>query len=320
MGADRSTPPALIQIPDGRLVLTFGDRRARDGKDHPVTDTAFWGPGAGYGVSAYLSSDGGATWTPDANKFELRTDGATIDLGYTRNILRSDGRLVTAYWINTDYTDDRHIDATIWDPVAAFDDPPIKADTTPPTVGVVAPAEGATVKGTLAISVSADDDVGVTEVVLYVDEDTAPRASDASTPYRFDLDTKTLADGVHPLRVVARDAAGNSTAASRSFTVANAVTSLKPKPPYNFHKTTVTATQVGLAWYSDALATGFLVQRAPANGGTFATVVTTTTKAATDQGVKAGTTYRYRVLAANVIGVLSSPSATITVKVPAQRR
>jgi hypothetical protein len=222
VGADRSTPPALIQIPDGRLVLTFGDRRARDGQDHPVSDSAFWGPGAGYGVSAYMSADGGETWTPDARKFPLRTDGATIDLGYTRNVLRSDGKLVTAYWMNIDYTDDRHIDATIWDPVAAFEEPPVEPDTSPPSLAVIEPADEATVGGTMRISVDASDDVGVSEVRLFVDGAADETTSDTSAPYVFELDTTTLTDGPHHFSVVAHDAAGNSKATSRSFTVANA--------------------------------------------------------------------------------------------------
>jgi len=81
-------------------------------------------------------------------------------------------------------------------------------DTTPPTVSVTAPAAGATVSGTIAVSASASDDVGVTRVELRADG--APIGSDTTAPYGVSLDTRTLSNGPHTLSAAAVDAAGNT--------------------------------------------------------------------------------------------------------------
>jgi hypothetical protein len=83
-------------------------------------------------------------------------------------------------------------------------------DTTPPTVSVTAPADGATVSATIPVTASAADNVGVAGVQFKLDglllgpEDTA-------APYTINWDTATVANGSHALTAVARDAAGNAT-------------------------------------------------------------------------------------------------------------
>jgi len=93
------------------------------------------------------------------------------------------------------------------------------ADVTPPTVSMTAPAAGATVAGTVTVSASATDNVGVAGVQFKLDsvnlgaEVTAP-------PYVLSWNTGTASNGAHTLTAVARDAAGNTaTAAAVSVTV-----------------------------------------------------------------------------------------------------
>jgi carbon monoxide dehydrogenase subunit G len=94
------------------------------------------------------------------------------------------------------------------------------ADTTPPTVSISAPANGATVSGTVTISASASDNVGVTRVEFFVDGVLV--GSDATAPYSVAWDTTQYADGSHTLTARAFDAAGNqATSAAVSVTVAN---------------------------------------------------------------------------------------------------
>src|SRR5207245_591052 len=50
-----------------------------------------------------------------------------------------------------------------------FTSAPPSADTTPPTVSITAPAAGASVSGTVAVSASATDDVGVVGVQFKLD-------------------------------------------------------------------------------------------------------------------------------------------------------
>jgi hypothetical protein len=97
----------------------------------------------------------------------------------------------------------------------------VTADTTAPTVTLTAPAAGATVSGTAALTATASDDVGVVDVRFTVDG-TAVGSPDTSSPYSLTWDSATVANGTRVLRAVARDAAGNSTtSAPVSVTVSN---------------------------------------------------------------------------------------------------
>jgi parallel beta-helix repeat protein len=83
-------------------------------------------------------------------------------------------------------------------------------DTTPPTVAISAPVEGATVHGTILVSAEASDNVIVQGVQFLVDGNNLG-SEVTSVPYTISWDTTTVADGAHSLTAVARDAAGNST-------------------------------------------------------------------------------------------------------------
>jgi hypothetical protein len=94
-------------------------------------------------------------------------------------------------------------------------------DTTPPTVGITAPANGATVSGTVTLSASASDNVGVVGVQFFGDG-MALGAEDTTAPYSVSVDTTASPNGPHTLTAVARDAAGNTTtSAPITVTVAN---------------------------------------------------------------------------------------------------
>jgi aqualysin 1 len=93
-------------------------------------------------------------------------------------------------------------------------------DTTPPATSITAPAGGSTVSGTVAVSASASDNVGVTRVDFY--DGTALIGSSTSAPYSVSWNTTGVANGSHTLTSRAFDAAGNSgTSAGVSVTVNN---------------------------------------------------------------------------------------------------
>jgi hypothetical protein len=94
-GKNNGNPPSLVLLPDGKLVVTYGYRATP------------------YGLRAKISSDSGHTWGPE---IALRSDARTWDFGYTRSVVRSDGRLVTVYYYTTEDRVEQHIEATIWDP------------------------------------------------------------------------------------------------------------------------------------------------------------------------------------------------------------
>lgn len=103
-------------------------------------------------------------------------------------------------------------------------------DTTPPTASITSPSNGATVSGTLTIDVSASDNVGVTKVNLLIDGVSV--ASDASSPWNFNWDSTTVANGSHTIQVKAYDAAGNvGQSSSVAITVSNNSGTSPPPTP-----------------------------------------------------------------------------------------
>jgi putative lipoic acid-binding regulatory protein len=101
-------------------------------------------------------------------------------------------------------------------------------DTTPPTVSVTAPANGATVSGTVTVSANAADNVGVVGVQFFGDG-MSLGAEDTSAPYSISVDTTASSNGPHTLTAVARDAAGNrTTSAPVTVTINNTVPDTTP--------------------------------------------------------------------------------------------
>jgi subtilisin family serine protease len=93
-------------------------------------------------------------------------------------------------------------------------------DTTPPTTSITSPANGATVSGTITVSATASDNVGVTRVELFVDGSLA--GTDTSAPYSFSWNTASVPNGSHSLQTRAYDAAGNvGSSAVVTVTVSN---------------------------------------------------------------------------------------------------
>lgn len=95
-------PPSLVRLSDSRLCVTYGYRAVP------------------YGIRAKLSQDNGTTWSEEIH---LRDDAATWDIGYTRSVQGSDGKIVTIYYYSTEGRPEQHIAATIWEPVSLEDNP-----------------------------------------------------------------------------------------------------------------------------------------------------------------------------------------------------
>ncbi len=93
-GQRTGNPPSLVCLPTGRLALTYGYR------------------GEPMGIRARTSDDDGATWS---DEIHLRDDAGDRDLGYTRTVVRPDGKLITAYYWDDDPHEERYIGGTIWE-------------------------------------------------------------------------------------------------------------------------------------------------------------------------------------------------------------
>jgi hypothetical protein len=95
------------------------------------------------------------------------------------------------------------------------------ADKTAPTVSVTSPGNGATVSGTLNLTATANDNVGVAGVQFLLNG-SALGAKKTSAPYTMSWDSKSVSDGNYQLSAVAEDAAGNKNSSVISIVVGNA--------------------------------------------------------------------------------------------------
>ncbi|CAM3443235.1 glycosyl hydrolase family 18 protein [Paenibacillus lupini] len=113
--------------------------------------------------------------------------------------------------------------------------------------------------------------------------------------------------------VKAKDAAGNSSAASTALsvtTLAPSVDQTAPSTPSNFRSTATTSTSVSLAWNAstdNVGVSGYDVYK----GSTLALSVSGTTAIIT--GLSASTTYSFTVKAKDAAGNISSPSSVLSV-------
>lgn len=109
----------------------------------------------------------------------------------------------------------------VLDDVALNVTTPATTDTTPPTVSVTAPANGATVSGTVVVNATASDNVGVTQIQLFIDG-TQVASNTSSNSLSFNWGTPTVANGSHTIVAKAFDAAGNvGTSSTVTVTVSN---------------------------------------------------------------------------------------------------
>lgn len=97
-------------------------------------------------------------------------------------------------------------------------------DTTPPSIAIPSPSNGATVSYAVSVTANASDDVGVERVVFLMDG--ATRATATLAPYSYFWDCTDSSNGPHILSARAYDNAGNSTlSALVNVTVANGAAS-----------------------------------------------------------------------------------------------
>ena len=142
-------------------------------------------------------------------------------------------------------------------------------------MSLTAPA-AATVSGTVTLTATATDNVGVAGVQFKLDGANLG-AEDTTSPYSVSWNTTTVANGTHTLTAVARDAAGNTTTSPTvTVTVANAT------------QIPVTITAVDIRWPADGhplypTAVAISGNNAFVYGGDVISTINTTTKTVTDQ-------------------------------------
>ena len=111
---------------------------------------------------------------------------------------------------------------------------------------MTAPAAGATVAGTITVSASATDNVGVVGVQFKLDGANLG-AEVTAAPYSISWNTTLVASGSPSLTAVARDAAGNTaTSTAVAVTVDNAAPLLS-----NVASTNLSASAATITWATD---------------------------------------------------------------------
>src|SRR5213082_916737 len=128
---------------------------------------------------------------------------------------------------------------------------PAASDTTPPTVSITSPANGAPVKGTVIVTASASDNVGVVGVQFLLDNGVNGSADVTTAPYSVSWNTATVSDGSHKITAIARDAAGNSTPSSPVTVIVNNNAPPPPPPATRFEDTDPSIVYSGPGWRSD---------------------------------------------------------------------
>jgi poly(hydroxyalkanoate) depolymerase family esterase len=98
----------------------------------------------------------------------------------------------------------------------------LATDNTPPSVQLTAPADGATVSGSVTLSATAADNTGVSRVEFLIDG--AQVASDSTAPYDAAWSSATVTDGAHTVTARAVDGAGNTATSTRTITTSNGTT------------------------------------------------------------------------------------------------
>lgn len=104
--------------------------------------------------------------------------------------------------------------------VSCDDDDSKQKDQVAPTVSFQNLDNEQEVSGTLSIKIDASDNRGIVSVKFFIDNILAKTLT--TPPYEFDFDTRTIDNGVHMLKVVATDKAGNEQTQEVEVTVTNA--------------------------------------------------------------------------------------------------
>lgn len=184
-------------------------------------------------------------------------------------------------------------------------------DTTPPTVSLTAPADGATVSGSVALSATATDNVAVTKVEFY--DNSTLVATDTTAPYGTTWNTTTAPNGTHLLTARAYDAAGNIASDNRTVQLQNG-DQQAPTMPTNVSATANAYNKVTISWTASTDNVGVAGYSIVRDGVALTSVSGVTSYQ--DTTVAPNTSYGYQVSAYDAAGNKSPLSAVVTVKTP----
>ncbi len=177
-------------------------------------------------------------------------------------------------------------------------------DSTPPSVEITNPPEGATVSEIVTLQADATDDVGVASVAFLVDG--VLRWTDDTSPFTFDWGTRSVPNGLHALVASAVDGAGNvGTSGVVTVLVDNPPDLTAPTAPSGLFASVVGSTSIQLSWtpsVDDVGVDHYVIFR----DGT--EIATAPAPPFTDTSLAPSTTYDYAVTAVDAAGNVSPMS------------
>lgn len=182
-------------------------------------------------------------------------------------------------------------------------------DTTTPKATITAPSANTTISGTVNLTATATDNIGVSKVDFLVDGKL--QGTDTSSPYTLSWDSSKVANGLHTISVTAYDAAGNTDTVGITITTKNGDTQA-PSTPTGVKAETGSG-KMSLSWTASTDNTEVKSYKVLRNGVLVGTSSTTTY---VDLTAAADTKYSYQVQAVDAAGNVSPASAAITATLP----
>lgn len=257
------------------------------------------------GGNCYVVGDGGITtktWTWVNHQNGSTTNRITAMLSKGTHTLKLIGREPSVKVDRVMAVSDQNCT-----PVNAGDNCIAATDSTKPTVSITSPTDGATVTGSTTIKADAADNVGVSKVEFYIQNQLVNTVKTA--PYEYAWDVSNQANGTVTMTVKAYDDAGNSSTDSEAVIISNNSTK-PPAAPTGLTATADAYNKVSLHWASASGATTYRVVR---DGEV---ITTTSATNYTDTTVAANTSYDYSVVAVDANNNASDASSTVKVTTP----
>ncbi len=249
---------------------------------------------SGYAFNIALSVDGASK-----GSFQVTGSTTTYKTGSSSPLTLTGIHTVRFTWTNDAYSAGAY-DANIRVKQVSF----LSSDTTPPTVALSSPGPSATVSGTIAVSATASDNVGIVGVQFKLDG-ASLGAEDTTSPYSVSWNTTTATNGSHTLTAVARDAAGNSaTSSSVSVTVNNVIADTTPPTISGVSSSGVTTIGASIVWTTNEASTS-QVNYGPTTAYGQTTALDSalvTSHPVALSGLTASTLYHYRVRSKDAAG------------------
>jgi Big-like domain-containing protein len=185
-----------------------------------VVKVSIQSPAAGATLYGTATVSGSAT-----SKFPITSVAVAVDAGAYQPANTSAGTCCWTYSLNTNaLSNGSHTlraKATDSHGNVGQTSIAVTVNNAPPTVTIGSPAAGASVAGVVTVSGTAASQIGVTSVVVRLDNGSPGTTAAGTTNWSASLDTTQFGDGSHTIAATATDVAGHSTTASVSVTFAN---------------------------------------------------------------------------------------------------